>query len=442
VAALVACAEPGSSDLPADAGSNTEDTPTDDSGEPDDSGDVSDSGGADSAEPTDCELALEVTVGGEPVDTSLSFPTAPALGSARTLTLALHNPCPIDLRFLGHPDDWVSGTGFGLGELPPVLLTPGADGTLELVFTPGDPGDATGTLELPYDLEAGPLELALTAQVTDPLPLVLVGDGHMALSTDYGETVSQTTLSDDAHSNELRRGVCWGLERFVAVGGSDERRLWTSPDGESWTALSDGSGWIADCAFDGTTLVAAGGFHNLSASTDGETWSTVVDSDDHFRTVAWGDGRWVAAGDAGVGVSADGQSWILKEEVGEGLDHIAFGGGVFVAVGTDGTVVTSEDTETWHSSTIDGASTLATVLHDGSDFLASDGSSLWRSSDGVLWELVNATGGITPRAVIGTTLLGTSSEALWRSEDGGFSWTEGAALTRGDFNDAVFGGEP
>ena len=60
----------------------------------------------------------------------------------------------------------------------------------------------------------------------------------------------------------------------------------------------------------------------------------------------------------------------------------------------------------------------------------------------MLWELVNATGGITPRAVIGTTLLGTSSEALWRSEDGGFSWTEGAALTRGDFNDAVFGGEP
>ena len=113
-------------------------------------------------------------------------------------------------------------------------------------------------------------------------------------------TVQFVRETEEAHSNELRRGVCHGMGLFIATGGSDLRRVWTSPDGQTWTLNEQGQGWAADCAVSPDRIVAAGGSHTLSTSTDGTNWTVTPEFGNHYRGVAYGDGVWVASGDDGV----------------------------------------------------------------------------------------------------------------------------------------------
>ena len=74
-------------------------------------------------------------------------------------------------------------------------------------------------------------------------------------------------------------------------------------------------------------------------------------------------------------------------------------------------------------------------------FYIGDGTSMYQSTDGMAWQLVNTTNGITPRAIIGSTIFGTSSTAFHRSNDLGFSWEELYTLTNGgSFSDATVEG--
>jgi hypothetical protein len=51
----------------------------------------------------------------------------------------------------------------------------------------------------------------------------------------------------------------------------------------------------------------------MAYSADGETWTAVTDStfddDSWIRSVAYGNGRWVAGGTDGMAYSADGVTW-------------------------------------------------------------------------------------------------------------------------------------
>lgn len=435
--------EPEDTDASETATDTSDDTSTDTS--EDTSDDTPQDTGDDTSEPEACTLGLQVEINNQIIQSGeiQAFASVPSLTDTIEIELMMSNPCQVDLRFLGFPDDWIEGQGFQIGTLPPIVISPLETVTMTLEFNPGEQGNYSGTFSLPYDQPSAPFTIDLSAEVTAPLRIVLVGDGISAMTDDYGQTIHEERFTDEVHSNEGRRGVCWGFGQFVATGGSDERRMWISPDGISWTEINQGGGWIADCAYGNGMVVAAGGFHSLSSTTDLVAWDMGGNyALPHFRSVAYGDGVFVATGGTDVGVSSDGSTWDIETLHGAiYTGDITFGNGIFVSVGWDGAVVSSSDFgQTWSSTTV-GTEGWSSVLYGNGIFYIGNTYSMYQSTDGINWQFINSTGGIIPRAIIGNTIFGTSSSAFYRSNDLGFSWEELATLTYGgNFNDATVEG--
>jgi hypothetical protein len=81
-----------------------------------------------------------------------------------------------------------------------------------------------------------------------------------------------------------------------------------------------------------------------------DDWSAVTSgTTNHLRAIAFGGGRFVAAGDNGtVLTSLDGISWTLRSSgVTNSIYGLAYGSGKFVAVGSAGLIKTSSDGVTW-----------------------------------------------------------------------------------------------
>jgi hypothetical protein len=132
----------------------------------------------------DASVSAPASRGEAPADAAATAPPPELLQSWRRRP---HLQGEGRLRFLGHPDDWVSGDGVRLLDLPPVLLEPGDSATLRLGWTPGLEGARAGHLSLPHDQTGSPFTLELAVETGPPLRLVLVGEGRRVSSTaDYG----------------------------------------------------------------------------------------------------------------------------------------------------------------------------------------------------------------------------------------------------------------
>ena len=374
------------------------------------------------------ECTLQVTI--QSIQTAsgtvFSFDSVPAQTDSITIELHLYNPCEqSEIRFLGVPTEWIEGTGFTLDTLPPILLYPQESSQLSLLFTPGDEGTYTGVFSLPYNHPAAPFDLNLSATVTAPLSIVLVGDGFSTVTHDYGVTWTDTIFSNEIHSNEVRRGACWGMGHFYAIGGSDEAKIWSSQDGHTWTEYNPHTGWLADCAYGNDMVFVAGGFHWIHQSSDSQSWYEGGDFGGHLRTVTFGNDLFLAAGDEQVAISHDGTSWTQIHDHGiNQINDIKFGNNLFVAVGDNGSVLTSSDNGvSWTHVSIDSGNIEAITFHNGMFYLG-DGAVIYQSSNGIAWTLTNGATNVIPRAFIGRTMYGTSTNAFFESTDNGFSWEE------------------
>ena len=441
VLVLVGC---GTSEAPAKPGAGSGDSaaaaldtspPSTDSGDaPSDTGTPTDSADTGTAPCTD-GLSVHTDAGPVAPDTPVHVGDAPSLAGSITATLHLTNPCADELRFLGHPDDWLTGAAFALDTLPPVYLAPGETHTVQLAFTPGPTGDYSGTLTLPYDQEGSPFHATVTGTATAPVRLVAVGEGRRVSTTpDYGTTWSTDRWDTlEGHTNALQRGMCYGAGRFVAVGGSDGAYWWTSPDGDTWTDHAEAGGAIGDCAYGDGRFVAFAG--DLLTSSDGLTWSVSPQPyvPSHLRAMAYGidatgTPRFVAVGDSGrVAVTLDGTSWSSDAHpISTDVRHVDFGvgtaGAVWVAAGSSGTLATSPDGVSWTEQVV-GTADWSGVVWGGDRFLAGSGSTLYSSPDGYVWSLVGASG-VVPLAHIGHQWFGADGSALVRSLDAGTTWTE------------------
>lgn len=449
--ALAACGDPDpapraratedSGSATADGADGTDGTWPGDSG---DSGGAGTDTGGTGASP--CTAGLQVAVDDSPLESGSRFTVGagPAWTDAVAATLTLTNPCDVALRFLGHPDDWLSGTGFSLLDLPPVYLEPGQSAAIRVGFLPGDEGAYTGTFALPYNQEGSPFSVELEAAATAPLTVVFVGEGRRVTTThDYGASVSTSTWETlEAHTDVMQRGGCWGDGVFLSVGGSAESRWWTSPDGDTWTAGADASGGaMADCAFGDPGFLTSAGAPGVSA--DGSTWTMASGAFDpnHLRAMSWGDGAAVAVGDNGrVAVTTHGTAWDLDHVPLSGsVREIAFYDGVFVAGGELGLVATSADAgATWVEQWL--GSTVNSVVATPSGFLLHAGGTLYESADGYGWTTVNASS-VVPLAAVGPMVFGATGAALHVSWDGGFTWTEFHSDDGGPgYADAMVGG--
>jgi PKD repeat protein len=176
---------------------------------------------------------------------------------------------------------------------------------------------------------------------------VAVGmDGTILRSTDGGQGWNQMT----APGSQTLESIAYGDGVFVAVGGT---KVYTSPDGITWTDRSAGHSLESWHSFDSVEFTAgkfiAGGWYSgLHVSLNGGvTWSETPIRGDHdydILNIAAGDGCVVASATdktdspntTALLVSVDGLSWAESSYTGfPSTPALAFGGGRYATVHGD-----------------------------------------------------------------------------------------------------------
>lgn len=179
---------------------------------------------------------------------------------------------------------------------------------------------------------------------------------------------------------------------IVAVGNSG--KVYTSPDGVTWTARSStfSTSAVRGVVWSGTQFVIVGDGGKLATSPDGITWTSRTSSfsTTDIRSVTFGASTYVAVGYAGkAATSSDGITWTQRTSsfgttnilsVIYGEKFVATGSGTTVATSTDGITWTQRTTTVTPSNVAYGYSTYLMVGSNGS------GSGLYAtSSDGITW---------------------------------------------------------
>lgn len=157
-----------------------------------------------------------------------------------------------------------------------------------------------------------------------------------------------------------------GAYAYVAVSASAnglvtaDYRVMTSPDGITWTPRTAPTNdhWVS-VAFGAGRFVAVtgggGGQQVMTSDNNGVTWSLrSTPGDRTWKSVTYGNGRFVAVANDGTGqrvmTSDDGATWTLRNTPADNSWYsVTYGNGLFVAVAINGTdrVMTSPDGITW-----------------------------------------------------------------------------------------------
>lgn len=299
------------------------------------------------------------------------------------------------------------------------------------------------------------------------------GSRFMAVSNSADFAFSSTDgVSWIVHPNSIRpTDLLWTGTRFIASSGP---RIWTSPDGSTWTQENHGgvNSLILDFAWSGEVAVASGGNEIWRSHCQGPTAAFTFSPAEPFRgqLVAFSDTSYGAPNswlwDFGDGTSSIKRNpqhayalpgdYVVSLTSSDGSrsshttrkitvsravqscspwsslassfrsDGITYGNGRFVAVGTNGTIYTSPDGKTWGQ-----RATSLGVLHDviwtGSQFLAVGCSGNFVTSpDGAIWTTHRSISGCMHAVAwnglqyVGVSYAATSSLPghVWTSTDG------------------------
>lgn len=275
-----------------------------------------------------------------------------------------------------------------------------------------------------------PPRLTLRAVTYGKGQYVAVGDrGVILTSTDRVNWVQrffpiEDTLPDTT-PGELQ-AVIYANNQFVAVGTSYRSNIIiTSADGANWVKRfsSIRPNWehlLTGIAYGNGQYVAVGENSAIVTSTDGVNWvQRASGMTDTIDRIGYGDGKFVAVSWTNSGSkfasSADALNWVSGNSLPGWVRSIAYGNGQFVAVGDDSQnrsaqIFTSADGVNWVKRESGTPGLLADVLYDGSQFLAvgcaphgSCAGTVVTSADGVSW--VQSNSGV-PESVGGLTGIG------------------------------------
>lgn len=163
-------------------------------------------------------------------------------------------------------------------------------------------------------------------------------------STD-GQTWSDMTQVGGKH---MLRRICWGNDRFVAVGDRGRRAM--SKDAQEWTDAENVKAidTLIDVTFGAGRFVGVG-LHGLRMSSeDGVTWSErlVGEEGEHINSVLWTGERFVAVGQGATYLSPNGLQWERMPNKNPPLIAV-FGNGQYVGSNWRGRILRSADAITW-----------------------------------------------------------------------------------------------
>ena len=147
--------------------------------------------------------------------------------------------------------------------------------------------------------------------------------------------------------NMLRR-VCFGNDRFVAVG--DRGRRAASKDGKEWIDAPNVKAidTLIDVTF-GSGVFVGVGLHGLRMSSeDGVKWSErlVGEEGEHINSVLWTGERFVAVGQGATYDSPDGLKWNRIPNTNSPLIAV-YGQGQFIGSNWRGRILQSTDAVSW-----------------------------------------------------------------------------------------------
>jgi hypothetical protein len=206
-------------------------------------------------------------------------------------------------------------------------------------------------------------------------------------------------------------------------------------------------------------FVAVGANGQRLISPDGASWRAVVGKDqERFRTVAYGDGRFVAAGLCPAGdllaTSRDGVSWettVKPKEPDTQILGLAYGNGIFLASGgqpgnvvAGPTITTSADGSRWSEKVrISGISILCRFAFGNERFVAvGHGGRRSTSKDGKTWSNAAASKDGTGDALVDVAFgsgafVGVGLHGLRMCTQDGLKWTGRTAGEEGEHLNSV-----
>lgn len=171
-----------------------------------------------------------------------------------------------------------------------------------------------------------------------------ISNPFLMTSTD-GQTWSEATPIGG--KNMLRR-ICWGNDRFVAVGDRGRRAM--TKDTKEWVDAEKVKAidTLIDVTFGAGRFVGVG-LHGLRMSSeDGVTWSERLagEEGEHINSVLWTGDRFVAVGQGATYLSPDGLKWERVPNTNAPLIAV-FGNGQFVGSNWRGRILRSADAVKW-----------------------------------------------------------------------------------------------
>lgn len=260
---------------------------------------------------------------------------------------------------------------------------------------------------------------------------VAVGDGFTIISSTDGDnwTAISSGFGNDFNAIAANNG------RFIAVG--DNGLIYVSDDASSWAPVFSGTAVnLQGVSSDGQSFVAVGDAGVALFSNSGDSWSgtnTGIDGDLKAITSS-PSGVYVATGeDFSFLTSRNGIDWSSQTSGTLNTLHgIGFGDGLFVAVGDFESILTSSDVinsglDNWTFSNpvIDGV-TVNDIVYAGGRYVAvGDGGLVLISSDGEIWEEIDAgtTNNLNAVNFGSNTYIIVGENVILRSVDGGDTWT-------------------
>jgi hypothetical protein len=204
---------------------------------------------------------------------------------------------------------------------------------------------------------------------------VAVGESGRILTSSNAASWTLQIVTNDPMSF---LDVVFAGGQFVAVGAYNGYRsvIYTSADGVNWTDRTIDNGlYLQSIVYANGLFVAVGREGLILTSSDGVNWapwsSGLNIPGGELKGVAYGDGRFVAAGNA-VTTSLDGINWTPQGNPSSyQIAAVAYGNGLFVAVNGGGQVLTSPDGVTWtNRGHVDGVDYFAAVAYGNGRFVA------------------------------------------------------------------------
>ena len=255
-------------------------------------------------------------------------------------------------------------------------------------------------------------------------------------------------------SNNLM-STTFGKGKFVVVGGggfSKDKQgghILVSADGREWREVYSAPFRVNPVVFSGEQFIAGGPDRTLLFSTDGEKWEkgaqVAVDGFPGwamwFRNGAFGNGTFVFMGEGGAKkdfywciASPNGKTASFRKDLPQ-LRSLAFGNGVFVAVGNE-VIVTSSDGKVWVKQALAGDK-LDWILFTGKEFLCGGGKTTLASADGKSWQPHSLKPQGKPLWTDGTRFITSSWPGKMTFSPDGKTWQPSPPLTPNGINRVV-----